>query len=602
MDADEIRQQIARMKANEVFASAGRVTDMLEYCVERVLSDTSHDLKEYALGVDVFGRGASFDPKTDAIVRVTAGKLRSKLAEYYQNGGSGDTIHIEFPKGTYVPAFTYRRQQNRYIRAGGAAAAVAVLAALCWAFVPRWNSSPHHALLVLPFANLTGNADDEFMADGLTEEVIDTLSRIEGLSVVARTSAFQFKGKSIDLREAGHRVRANLVVEGSIRRSGPRLRLSAKLSRTNDGFQIWSETFDQESKDPLDIQSRVARRIASKLDLLEWLPKQANRASVDEEVFRLTMQGFHHLGKATRTGSELALRCFEEAVKKDEKYAPAWVGLADVHASPSGLAQGRLPDTNLASAKSALDRAIQSDSSYWQAYVTLATLKIDYEWDFNEAENALKEALRLNPGAARAHGWYSVLLSWLGRTDESVRHAQISSNLDPISSPTSVRLANSYMFARRYDEALAIVRTNVADFPDRWGNYLTLGLILDFKGQHEAAIEALRKIFEISKDPDNVGPTGALAHAYGRAGKQDEARRLLAQIQGMSQSRYVSPMVLARVYVGLGETERVFEELDKGYRQKDPLMLWLGVDPRFDAVRADRRYGDLVRKIGIATR
>ena len=599
MDRDAIRRQLARMKESDVFANAGRVTEMLEYCVERVLSDTGGDLKEYALGVDVFGRGTGFDPKNDAIVRVTAGKLRSKLAEYYQNGGAADGIYIELPKGTYVPSFTDRRRPRRYTRVA-AVFAVIVFSALCLAFFSRWSSSGHHTVLVLPFANMTGNAADEFLADGLTEEVIDTLSRIEGLSVIARTSAFQFKGKQLDLREAGRRVGATLVMEGSIRRSESQLRLSAKLSRSNDGRQIWSESFDRESKDVLGLESQMARRIASKLDLLEWLPKQVNRAPVDEETFRLTMQGLHHLANGTRVGSELALKYFGEAVKRDARYAPAWTGMADAHLSASGLAQARVPDVNLALGKSAIERAIEVDPSYWQAYVSLASMKMEYEWDFKGAEQALKEALRLNPGSARAHGWYGILLSWVGRHEESIRHTQVASTLDPVSSPTVIRLANSYMFARRYDEALAIVRKNLVDFPDRWGNHLALGLILDCKGEHTAAIEAFRMVLDMSKDPYNVGPIGALAHAYAMAGKREQARRLLTQLRELSQSRYVSPMILARVYVGLGEDEHAFEELERGYRFKDPLMLWLGVDPRFDAMRSDARYEDLLRRIGIA--
>ena len=468
---------------------------------------------------------------------------------------------------------------------------------------PRQGSAS--SIAVLPFANMTGDAKNDVFSDGLTEEVIDSLTRVKDLRVAARTSAFAFKGKQVDIREVGQKLGVETVLEGSVRRMNDRLRITAQLNRVKDGYHLWSQTYDREVNDIFGIQEDVARAIVSKMQ--GRIPALASptlwtqQHSSDPMVYSFYLQGRHYMSTYTSKGYESAIGYFEQAVAKDPGYAPAYVGLAQCHflrgAAQLGL---RRPDETVHMVRSLLTKALQIDSNLAEAHVVLGRLHAEYEWNFPEAKRELQRAIEIAPGAALPRMRYGVFLNFQGHQEEAINELKRAIESDPLASEPRVHLANAYYFSRRFDDAVQECRLTLRQNPRAWGAYLQMGLAEGGKGNYDAAVKAFENALAITGDKTMIGLVAAAGHAYGRAGKHAEARQSLQRVLDEYRSRpYTSPMFVARVYQGLGETDKVFEFLEKGYEYRDPNMLWLKCDPRFDSVRRDSRYISLMRRMNL---
>ena len=456
-------------------------------------------------------------------------------------------------------------------------------------------------LAVLPFENLSGDPEQEFFSDGMTEEMITNLGGLqpERLGVIARTSAMRYKGASSSLPQVGQDLGVQYVLEGSVRRSGDRVRITAQLIQVSDQTHLWAQTYDRNLRDVFGIQTEVARAIADEISL-KLPPEQQKRlagvSTVNPEAFDFYLNGryFSHRGS---DGIPRAVENFQRAIAKDPDYALAYSGLADAYTTQA-LWGWESPKLALEQAKVAAEKALALNSSLAEAHASSAYVKL-YSWDFRAAEGEFRRALELNPSYANAHHWYSHCLVALGRMDESLTETNRALIFDPLDLSIQTHLGWHHYYAREYDQVIAPINKALesdASHRSRVGPHAILGAVYEQKGMYDEAIANFR---------DAVGQSGGipvyiaqLAHAQAASGNKAEALRLLEELKRPRQ-KYVPPEEIAAVYVALGQKETAFEWLEQAYQIRSASLINLKVDPRFDSLRSDQRFSDLVRRVGL---
>ena len=566
----------------------------LKFAVEQSVEGRGGDLKETVLGVEVFDRETCYDSRADPVVRVEARRLRDKLREYYESEGVEDAVIIELPKGGYAPAFRSRLPAGRaavrwraFALVAAAACFVGLIYELRFAAPGRsGQQSDLASVAVLPFIDLSPSKDQGYFCDGLTEELIHALTKIEGLRVPARTSVFQLRGA--DLREIARQLHVGTVLEGSLRKDGNRLRVTAQLVRISDNSHLWSETYDREAGAVFSIQDDISRAIVDKLRV--QLAGGANRPLVkssteNSEAYNLYLRGRDALNRFTPDAANRSAGFFQQTIDKDGNYAQAYAGLADSYSEIAFF--GTLaPRVAYPKAIQAAMKALQLDENLAEAHVALATPKMAYEWDWAMAEREYKRALALNPNDANARRQYGIQLMYQGRFREAIAEMRRSLDLDPLSARTSRELSTVFFHARVYDQAIEQGRKTLDLDPNYVRAYHTLGRAYLQKGMYTEAIAAL------TKWPD-VG-TGFLGYAYAVSGRRTEAMEIIEKQKEKGRSESV-----AMIYAGLGDKDRAFEWLEKAY--KDHLyLLTLKVNPESDPLRSDPRFDALLRRIGLA--
>jgi len=456
-------------------------------------------------------------------------------------------------------------------------------------------------LAVLPFENLGGDPEQEFFSDGMTEEMITNIGGLypERLGVIARTSAMRFKHASGSLQQVGQDLGVQYVLEGSVQRSGDRVRITAQLVQVSDQTHIWAQTYDRSLRDVFAIQTEVARAIADEISLK--LPPEQQRlrgsSAVDPEAFAFYLNGryFSHRGS---DGIPRAVENFQRAIAKDPDYALAYSGLADAY-TVQVLWGWESPEGVLERAKAAAQKALALNSSLAEAHASLANVKL-YSWNFRGAEQEFRRALELNPSYANAHHWLSHCLVALGRMNESLAETNRALIFDPLDLSIQVHLGWHHYFAREYDQAIAPIRkaleSDTNSRRSRVGPHAILGAVYEQKGMYDEAIANFR---------DAVGQSGGipvyiaqLAHAQATSGNKAEALRLLEELK-RPKHKYVPAEEIAAVYAALGQKETAFQWLEQAYQIRSASLINLKVDPRFDSLRSDQRFSDLVRRIGL---
>jgi TolB-like protein/Tfp pilus assembly protein PilF len=449
-------------------------------------------------------------------------------------------------------------------------------------------------LAVLPFDNLSADPEQEYFSDGMTEEMIAHLGRLQPdrLGVIARTSAMHYKGIDKRVDEIGRELGVDYILEGSVRRAAERVRITAQLIQVSDQTNLWAENYERELADVFAVQNDVAERIADSL-MLELLPAQqdrlANAPRVNPEAREAYLKGRYYWNKRTEEGLKRGLTYFQQAIEMDTTYAPAYAAVAD---SYSALASNQFlpPEAGYPKERVAALRALEIDDTLAEAHTSLAAVIHLYDWDWSGAEKEYKRALALDPGYATAHHWYALFLSWLGRHDEAIREIEQARRLDPLSPKISANAGVVFYYARRYDQAISALRKALDLFPDDVNSHLQLGTIYLQKGLYEQAVVE----FSTATDAHEL-----LACAHAMAGRRDEALAALDELKEQSRRRYTSPGDFAVVYAALGEREQAFLWLEKAFDERDGWMLYLKVAPLFDPLRTDPRFQDLVRRVGL---
>ncbi len=459
---------------------------------------------------------------------------------------------------------------------------------------------PHASVAVLPFLNLNAEPDSEYFSDGLTEELIHALSRLPGLQVVSRTSAFEFKGKSENVRKIGEALKVSAVVEGSVRRLDDRVRVSTQLVNVSDGYCLWSQRFDCKMTDIFEVQEEMAQSIA---DLLQVeLGSKAGtdlvkRYTDNFEAYDLYLRGRFQWNKRSGEGFQKALEYFQRALTFDPNYAPAYSGIADYHIAVASW--GLEPPTEAwPKAKEAVSLALKADESLAEAHASMGVIRMWYEWDWKEAEREFLRAIELKPGLPLPHVQYNLLLVQNGRSQEAEEQIRLALANDPLSVPATCYLAGVYHYRRNYDCSLAQARRALELDPNDIEAHIIMALNYEQKGEYPQAIAELEKAHQLSGyNPLILGPLGS---CYGGAGDTEKALTLLDELNAAAQQAYVPPISWVMLYLGLGDVDHAFEWLDKAAEARDALLYYLKVGPIYDPLRSDPRYADLLHRIGLA--
>ena len=469
-----------------------------------------------------------------------------------------------------------------------------------WGRTSALGEAPRGAepsIAVLPFANLSPSPEDEVFADGMTDELINALAKVPGLHVVSRTSCFAFKGRPEDAREIGRRLQVRTVLEGSVRRAGPRLRVSTQLINVADGFLLWSESFDREAEDVFAIQDEIARAIggALRLRLLATGTESKLRPPTDDlEAYGLYLKGRHFWNRRTEQDLRLGMQYFEQALARDPGFALAHAGLADSWAL-LGFYSAAPPDEAFPNAKLAAHEALARQPGLVEAYPALAYAAMYYDWDWPGAERAFRRAIELHPGYANARQWYGNFLSVMGRAEESIAEFERALALDPLSALKHASLGWGCYFARRYERAVAECRRGIELEPSNVVAHAWLAMGLEAVGRQEEAV--LRAEETASLSNRGTASLGFLGHAYAVAGRAEDARLVLEEMLRIGETRYASPYDIALTHLGLGNHEEAIGWLERGYAGRDHQMAFLKVDPRLDAVRERRDFGRLMERM-----
>lgn len=584
-------EELERVLSSTCFARSQGLSRLLRFLVERQLEGREGELKESLIGIEVYGRKPDYDPKLDSTVRGEMARLRARLSKYYATEGRQDLLVIDLPKGSYVPRFRRPEpvpvlEKARPKRMGLAvclAGFVLTATALgAWWVVHKGASIP---IAVLPLVNLSQDPADEYLADGLTSEIISELSIIEGLAVRSQTSSFALKGKPRNVHEAGGQLQADYILEGSILRDGQHLRINARLVRARDDIAIWSRILEPEWTDVLSVQNEISRGIVNSLRLK--LGRGRRRYETNEEAYDLYL---HARASMTRLfpGNDEVIGLFEKAIAKDPSLAPAYAGLAAAYAWRSFSSAG---DPNreekLQKMQTAAEAAIRLDPLLAEAHSALGTAFAGRgQWE--QARRSFRRAIEIDPNSSAAHGHFSRFYYWpLGRITEAVREARAAVRNDPLSPLAHSELCDVLLTAGRYDEAASQYQHVQSGRDWEWGT-VCLGRARFGQGRTAEAIQVLSSVKE----------WGYLAYVYAKSGRRAEAQRLMVEAPILHPDRR-GPHQLALVFAGWGDRDRTIGALERLART-GPVRLGFTLNsPEFAFVHGDPRLKALREKVGL---
>ncbi|HEV2762859.1 MAG TPA: protein kinase [Pyrinomonadaceae bacterium] len=480
------------------------------------------------------------------------------------------------------------------------AALAAGLLAAAFFFYLSFGQKPLDSVAVMPFANVNGNPEMEYLPDGITESLINSLSQILPMKVMSRNSVFRYKNRDVEPKRVGSELGVAALLTGRVLQRGEELAISVELIDAADNTHIWGKQYSRRMTDLLTIHEEIARDAADRLRQLRGgeaagPAPSLKRYTENTEAHRAYMRGRYFLNRRTAEGFRRAVEYFQQAIDIDRRYALAYAGLADCYALQSdyGIVP---PHTAMPEAKRAALRAIELDQTLAEAHTSLAFVLMAYDWKWQEAEREFQRAIELNPNYPTAHQWYASCLVQMGRFDEALAEIRRAEELDPLSLIINANRGLYLYYARKYKEAGEQIRKTL-DVDRGFGvAHLYLGYLhLQTEGGAAAAIQEFQEAIAHKRDGPEV--QAALGYAFAAAGKPDKAREQLAVLQGPQPGRYVSPYFVAIVYTGLGDKEAAFEWLQKAYNDHHPGMVLMKVDPRFDPLRPDPRFQELLRRV-----
>jgi len=571
-----VRRELDAVLASGPFRGAELLKRLLRYAVEQTLLGHARELKEYRVGLEVFGRNGSFDPRLDPVVRMAARRLRAKLSEYYAADGQRADLRIEIPKGGYAARFS--------------AAPVRALA--------ETLAAPIRSVAVLPFQNLSGDPAQEYLADGITETLITDLAQIRALRVISRTSAWTYKGTSKNLPQIARELNVDAVVEGSVMRSGDRIRICAQLIDAASDTHLWAQGYDAAVLDLLSLQSGVARAIVHEVGV-KLTPQERLRIGTvrltDPAAHDAYLLGRYHWNKRTAESIDRAIELFEKASRIDPNAAEAYVGLASAYVPL--LAADSAPGFALApKARSAAETAIALDGALAEPHAALGVVRAVADHDWPGCDAAFENAFARDCNNAIAHHWYGYMLMYRGRNAEALHELQIATRLDPLNPTIMVAVSGPLMYAGRYDEAFQQVRKQLELDPRNFSALWGMGEAYLYMRKFGDAASAYREALAVSpRSPFNVAK---LCYTFARDGRRDEALELLRELELPESGMYVTPGAKAIAYAGLGDKARALAALEEAYENRSFAMLILR-EQYFDSLRGERRFQAIARATGL---
>jgi serine/threonine protein kinase/TolB-like protein/Tfp pilus assembly protein PilF len=453
------------------------------------------------------------------------------------------------------------------------------------------------SLAVLPLINASTDEGAEYLSDGITESIINNLSQLPQLKVMARHTVFRYKGREVDPQEIKRDLGVQKVMMGRVQMFGDNLIITIELIDLADNSQLWGEKYKRKASDIFELQDEISKEISDKLKIkLSGEEKRllTKRYTENTEAYKLYLKGRYCLSKLTKEGIKRGIEKFQEAIDQDPSYALAYAGLANAYYVQSS---NYLPPREaMPKAKAAAQRALEMDDTLAEAHASLALVKAFYEWDWAGAETEYQRAIELNPGYASAHHWYGWYLALVGRLDEAIAQIKKADELDPLSLEINSDLGLSFFFAGQYERALEQFQKALEEEPQSIWTRFFLGWSFGQMGQLEKAVAEYKKARQLDESPLIIA---ALGHAYALLGRYDEAQGALDEMKELSHRRHISPYLFTIIYVALGDYDRAFAELEKDYENRSEALAWLKVDPRLDPLRSDSRFTDLQRRIGL---
>jgi serine/threonine-protein kinase len=564
-----IHHQLNRILASKTFSQVDRLKRFVGFIVEESLAKRGGDLKEYVIGVQVFGKEDSFDPRTDPIVRVQARRLRARLTKYYADEGQADEVLVEIPKGGYAPLF--KRREREVITPSFGAAMMS-----------------KNTVAVLPFADLSADGSLGRFCRGLRDEIIQSLTPLKALRVLSAPDR-------LDRTDRSDHPDAVIVIEGSVRIFGDRMRILAQMVDAVNACYLWSESGDWPVSDPLPAQESIAKAIVARLQPELSESFRPTRASENLAARSLYVQGRYHLNQRTEVSLHKAVEFFERAIVEDAQFSLAHSGLADAY-SLLGHYGVLGPAEVLGRAAASAAAAVMLDSQSAEAHATHAHVNVTQDWDWSAAEREFLRAMQLNPKYPTAHHWYATsCLVPTGRLEEALQQMLLAQSLDPVSSIIAKDVALMHFYRRDLDAALDQCDHTIELNPYFAPAYLTLGLIQEQRKEFEESVAAFRRAVNLS--PNTPRTHAALARTLALSGKTGEARQGLRTLGALAKARYVSPFEFMMIYFALGETERAHQWLAKACDDRCWDLLALGVDPRFEGLKEEPRFEAAIQRM-----
>lgn len=572
-----VREQLERMLAHTAFSGSPRLSSLLSFVVGETLNGRGDQLKEYTLGVAVFNRGSRFDPRLDSIVRVEASKLRTRLANYYKDAGANDPIVIELLRGSYAPRMVWRSH--------GAGI-----------------TQPTGAIAVLPFVNLAPEPDEEYLSDGLTEEIIDRLGMIPNLRVVARTSAFQFKGKSGDVQQIGRVLGAGYLIEGSIRKHQNRFRVITRLINAGTGYQLWSHAYDESLDDIFGIPTAIANGIAAALsgqrDPSHATPKIQELAT---EAHQFYLRARFHRNQWTLEGFKKSVDYFQRALRLSPNSAQILAALSEAETNRA-LLSGLVPHAKqVEHARSYAEQALAIDAQCPQAHLSLGWILQLYDWQWESAEAEFDRALALNPSFAEAWHLKGISLAVRRRANEAEESFRRAIAFDPLSRVIQTHIALVPYFSGDLHQAELRIQAALSLDAQFAEPHWILGLIQERQGRYLEAVEELRVAIQLGGE--NPVILGDIAFVHTLLGDFQTARQIATQLETGFPRPHPAASNLARVYLGLGEPETSNAWLEEAFMTRDFMLPWACADPRYEGMWSLPAFSGLREQIlGAAAR
>jgi adenylate cyclase len=572
-----VRDQLARVVNSPGFVSSVRLCRFLTHIVNRTIDGDIDSLKEFSIAMEVFDRTSEYDPNIDAIVRVEARRLRAKLKAYYEGQGTVDPVLIGLRPGGYVPVFRWLDAEPAKHREEIGAA----------------PPPGRICVAVLPFVNMSPEPEQDYFCDGISEEITNSLARVSGLNVIARTSAFHFKGANIDIREVGQRLGANLVIEGSVRKAGEQLRITAQAIQTESGHHVWSETFRRELPDVFAIQEEIAQSVADVLRLhMPEVQRPVRPSPSDLEAYTRYLRArflIHQQSPETLHAAQEQLRRLTETYPD---YALPYSGLAAAGGilAQFGMVSGRdvYPEV-----KANAERGYALDPESGDTCTVLGALRAWFEHRWDEADRLFDRALKLQPSHAPAHMFRAMALLCQGDINAAESGLRRSTELDPLSASDCARMAYLHYVKGDYSPAAEHLRQSFEldrDYPEA---RLYEGLLYFQQQRYDAVIQCLSP----SSSPLDIG---LLAAGHAREGTLSRAEECIERLHQLAGRQYVTPLAEGFAAVGMGDFDLAFQCLDEAIDHKTNFVNLLAIEPFFHPLHADRRFAKLLKKLNLS--
>src|SRR5215472_6325214 len=583
--AAKVREHLSAILTSEIFVRSARLSRFLRFMVGETLEGRGDQIGEYSIGVEVYDRATAFDPRIDSTVRVEAGRLRAKLREYYEAEGRDSAIRIQLLKGSYSPSFRETAPRSEEIKAESDAAGRETL----------------KSIAVLPFADLSPAHDQEYFGYGIAEELMFALSRLRQLLVASQTSVFALKETLQDVREICKRLDVDAALEGSVRKHGSKLRVTAQLIDASSGYRLWSEVYDRELEDIFKIQEDISGSVVGALSAGFFSlskEKVAKAPTGSIEAYEAYLRGRYFWNRQSEESLRMAIREFEQAITEDPRFARAHVGISDCYRLLEFW--GALsPKEACPKAKEAAAKALELDGSLPEARAALAVLMAVYDWNWAAAESQFHQVFDALPGYPIAHQAYGMMcLAPQRRLEEMIAQLKLARELDPLALWANAQLGIAYFFNRRYDEALAQLKKTLDLDGSFYVAHMFLGAVYAHQHRLEEALRALQTARLHGGDTSRI--LGWTAYVNGLMGRKRKASSIAEELEELARDQYVCPVDLARIYVRIGNKDRALARLHQAADLRCGRLIWTVIDPSFESVWTDERFSAIRPRMNLS--